>query len=61
MPIPLTRQISKHFFDDSLAKRFEVDLIVGVAEILIARLNAKFSICLFDQFIFFFLLGLSFL
>ena len=54
MSIPLARKISKDFFDDSLADLFEVDLIVGVAEIIVSRLNAKFSVSLFDQFVFFF-------
>ena len=54
MSIPFARKISKDFFDDSLADLFEVDLIVGVAEIIVSRLNAKFSVSLFDQFVFFF-------
>ena len=60
MSIPLARKISKDFLDDSLADLFEVDLIVGVAEVLVSRLNAKFSVSLFDQFVFFFLLFFCF-
>ena len=60
MSIPLARKISKDFLDDSLADLFEVDLIVGVAEVLVSRLNAKFSVSLFDQLVFFFLLFFCF-
>ena len=60
MSIPFARKISKDFLDDSLADLFEVDLIVGVAEVLVSRLNAKFSVSLFDQLVFFFLLFFCF-
>lgn len=59
MSIPLARQVTKDFFDESSTDAFEILLVVSVTEALVAQLNAQFSItfvqCTILELIIFFL------